>query len=247
MSALNKAIDNSLHWYKNIFDSNSIDLKDLEDCFYSEVKVPPLFSCLATKNRNWKPDSIFESIDSRFIEEQWPEWTIKDSFKCLDLEPYGFSKLFDAKWLHLEKKSFIPISDLSNYEFKSARTREDLDQWIIDWGEGKEIGEQIFNSSLLDNPSVELVSFQNPSGNTEVVSLNKNDETVGVTNFFPQTNSDEMWKALVSYILGRHTDFDIVGYESGEAIKSTTNIGFTSVGNLSVWIKSQKKDTSNRN
>lgn len=236
---LDKAINNSLHWYKSIFNSNSIDFKLSETCFYSEMKVPPLFSCLATRDKDWQPDAIFKNIDKRFIDEEWPEWTIKDSYNCLELEPYGFSKLFDAQWLHLEKKVFKPISELSAYGFKTVRTDEDLEQWIVDWGEGKDIGQQIFNPSLLDNPSIELILFQGPSGNTQVASLNKSDGTVGITNFFPETNASEMWNALVSYIFVKYYDVDIVGYESGDAIKTATDLGFVSVGDLSVWMKRQ--------
>ena len=241
---LNKAISNSLHWYRSIFESNSIDLKVSETCFFSEVKVPPLFSSIATREKDWRPDSIFESIYKRFVEERWPEWTIKDSYNCLDLKPFGFSKLFDAQWLHLQTEDFKPTTDLSRYEFKTARTKEELDQWITDWGEGKEIGEQICNSSLLDNPSIELVSFQSPTGKTQVASLNKNDHTVGITNFFPEANSDEMWRALVSYIFVQNGDIDIVGYESGDAIEVAKELGFTSAGDLSVWIKRRPEQLS---
>lgn len=232
-----KAIENSLGWYRSAFRANGIALDVTKDAFYSRVEAPPLFSNLATLSPSWRPNEIFHSIDSTFQREHWQEWTIKDSFRCLELEVHGFAKLFDAQWFYLHAEKFRPTHLKPKVLFRTVRTQQELKQWISDLGEGVSVGERIFHKNILDDIDVELVSWKNPDGASHVAVLNRTDGVVGISNFFASSQTELMWTGLLFYIFQKYGPIDVVGYEHADTLTKIRALGVEPAGDLSVWIK----------
>jgi len=145
------AIHNNMALYQAIFEANNIALKVNSDIYFSEEESPPLYSNLVTLTKNWRVDEQFKRIEQNFL-KGWSEWSIKDSFQCLDLSAYGFSRLFDAHWFYLSASEFLPFATQLEFEFKIVKNKADLQQWIFDWGEGLELGRKIFNEKLIADP-----------------------------------------------------------------------------------------------
>src|SRR5215204_6002619 len=108
---LKKAILNNNDLYEAVCGAQNISFERTDAIRYALEKAPPLYSNLVTISENWQPDRVFDSINAEFERENWEKWSIKDSFAALDLEPHGFKKVFDARWLYLEAAKFTPLEN----------------------------------------------------------------------------------------------------------------------------------------
>jgi hypothetical protein len=232
-----KAINNNLALYKAVFSSHDKQLQVTEDVYYLEEKTPPLYSNLVTRTASWTPDEEFKTIDQNCSVQGWKEWSIKDSFQCLDLTGFGFEKLFDSKWLYLEATNFVKPDLPLSIDFRVANNNSDLLSWIETWGEGLELGKQIYNEKLLTNPDIIFVTGYVNEKPKYVALLNKSDDVVGISNFFVPENTREIWTELISWVHGEFGKVDIVGYEDTDMLSKIASLGVEEVGDLTVWIK----------
>ena len=150
---LAKAIRNNNDLYEAIFSPQNIKTYRNDSIWYCLEKTPPLYSNLVTVSEDWKPDEIFRKIDASL-----KNWSIKDSFGCLDLCEYGFEKLFDASWIYLEAANFKPIKTDINLRFEIVKSEEVLSNWRIAWDADEQLGKEIFNKKMLDNPKIFFVA-----------------------------------------------------------------------------------------
>lgn len=231
------ASNNNLALYQAVFAAHNKTLELNDDIYFLPVKTPPLYSNLATRNKDWRPDEIFQQIDKLAKEENWQDWSIKDSFQCLDLTKFGFEKLFDSQWIYLESNDFSSLDTPDHIDFKMIESENDLQLWIEVWGEGVELGNQIYNKDLLENSDVKFVIGYVDSKPIYVALLNKSDDVIGVSNFFISEKTEIVWSDLVKFIQNQFGLVDIVGYEDAETVSKIKSIGFESVGNLTVWLK----------
>ena len=104
-----KAIDNNHGIYEAVFQSWGLGWNKNASIWYSTGKTPPLNSNLVTRTPGWKPDETFAKMDALCEAEGWEGWSIKDSFRVLNLEEYGFPVLFDSRWLYWEAAGFLPL------------------------------------------------------------------------------------------------------------------------------------------
>lgn len=235
-----KASDNNLALYKSVFASHGIELQATKGIYYTAERTPPLYSNLATRSPEWMPEEIFGEIDKHYNEQSWSDWSIKDSFQCLDLTKHGFEKLFDSQWLYLESNTFTPQNN-EGIRFEIVTDSDGLQRWIETWGEGVELGNSIYKPELLEDDSVYFVIGYKDTKPDCVALLNKSDDVIGVSNFFVPDDTVSKWSSLVSFIYSEIEVRDVVGYEDAETLEKISVLGFESVGNLTIWLK--KYDT----
>lgn len=232
------AITNNLALYQAVLVSHDLELKRADDIYYLEKQAPPLYSNLVTRVNSWSPDSIFRTIDHNFEVENWNEWSIKDSFQCLDLVPFGFEKLFNSQWLYLNPENFLKLDSSTQINFRIVANRRDLSVWIETWGEDVELGERIYNEKLLANPNIHFVIGYLDEVPVYVALLNQSEPSVvGISNFFVQKETSIVWTELISFILGKFGKVNIVGYEDNKTTSALSVLGVECVGDLSVWHK----------
>lgn len=231
------ASNNNLALYQAVFASHNKTLEHNENIYFLPVKTPPLYSNLATRSEDWQPDEIFQQIDELAKEENWDDWSIKDSFQCLDLVKFGFEKLFDAQWIYLGSDDFYNANTSDHIDFKIVESEADLQLWIEVWGEGVELGNQIYNKALVENPDVVFVVGYVDEEPQHVALLNKSEDVIGVSNFFVPEKTEAAWSSLVGFIQTKFGSIDIVGYEDAETVSKIKSIGFETVGDLTVWLK----------
>ena len=128
-----KAIRNNYGLYEAIFSYHQIRFNQTGLICYTLKKPPPLYSNLVTVSPAWKPDDVFRNIDSNYEKEQWDKWSIKDSFGVLDLNQYGFRKLFDAQWIYLEAQNFRPLENGESLRYEIVDEESALSSWRITW------------------------------------------------------------------------------------------------------------------
>ena len=234
---LQKAISNNKGLYEAIFSNHNIKTDKTDSIWYSLEKVPPLYSNLVTLSKDWKPDNIFQTIDSNYEKGNWKEWSVKDSFQVLDLIQYGFEKLFDAQWMYLDRKNFIPIENDKKLHYVIVKNEEILSAWRIVWDSDEGLGAEIFNSKLLDNPDVYFVAGYEGEKIVSGCLINKTDEVFGISNFFAPSKEVIYWSGMISFIYETLGQIDIVGYERKELVSDLSSLGFEAIGNLAVWLK----------
>ena len=239
---LQNNIANNIDLYDAVFTGLGVPFFDMPDIWYSLEDGPPLYSNIITKTREWRPDETFESINHRFESERWKSWSIKDSFSVLDLVPFGFEKLFEAKWIYLEKDLLRAREEQSGLVYQIAKSESDLTDWRIGWEKGETVtSNSIFGNGLLQNPDLFFIAG---IIDVEIVCgclVNRSDHVLGISNFFSEGTCLEYWNGITKFVFKEIGKQDIVGYESDSGVLTDiSTLGFQSIGNLSIW----KKDAS---
>lgn len=236
---LRKAIANNNDLYYAIFEQYQIKSENNGFIWYCLQETPQLYSNLVTTSKEWKPDEIFRQIDENYQKEKWKEWSIKDSFACLNLTEFGFDKLFDAIWIYLEPNNFKPSLEKSNLCYEIIKNEDLLVRWKLAWDENIELGNKIFTAELLSNKkNFFIVGYEE----NKVVSgcfVNQTEDVLGISNFFAPNQELVYWTDLVKFIFEINCKINIVGYERPNLTKQLREIGFEEIGNLRVWLKTQ--------
>ncbi len=234
---LQKAIGNNRALYASIFAANGLELNVTETHYSLVEESPPLYSNLVTCSPDQHFGEVIQTIDDIYENEQWSEWSIKDSFNNLDLRDRGFSKLFEANWLYLQKDSFHPSPEALPIDIRCISQPEEIKLWIDLWGEGLDLGHKIFSPKVLSDPSIKMLIYTSDSI-SGVALLNQEDgQPVGISNFFPQKETTAIWSSLLAYIFENLETDEVVGYEDSETLAKIKGLGIEPIGPLSVWLK----------
>ncbi len=236
---IQQAIYNNNGLYEAIFANHQIKFKQTDFIRYSLEQTPPLYSNLVTISKDWKPDDIFGNIDIRYENEKWDEWSVKDSFGVLDLSEYGFTKLFEAQWIYLEAEKFKPYGTNGSLHYEIVTTENVLSAWRIAWDSDEQLGKEIFNPKLLNNPKVYFVAGYDGKQIVSGCFVNRTDNILGISNFFAPDKDNKYWSETISFIFGSIGQRNIVGYERNELTDKLQRLGFETIGDLTVWLKSR--------
>lgn len=234
---IQKAISNNNDLYEEIFSHHQIKFHRARSVCYCLEKTPPLYSNLVTISKDWEPDEIFANIDFNYENEGWDEWSIKDSFAVLDLNKYGFTKLFDARWMYLEAAKFSAMRKRSGLRCELIKNESALAMWRLAWDSDEQLGREIFNSRLLDNPKVYFVGGYADDRIISGCFVNRTEDFLGLSNFFAPGGKIDYLSDMVSFIFNSIERTDIVGYERKKLVADLSVLGFEDTGKLSVWLK----------
>lgn len=234
---IQKAIRNNNDLYEAILGSKKIRSERTESIWYCLEKTPPLYSNLVTISKKWIPDDIFRSIDLSYENERWDKWSIKDSFAVLDLDEYGFTKLFDARWIYLEAEKFTPREKSAELRFEIVKTEDALSAWRKAWDADVKLGREIFAPELLNDARVHFIAGYKDEEIAAGCFVNRTGGVLGISNFFAPDENIIYWTGLLEFIFDRVEHLDIVGYERKETVDKLQTLGFEPTGNLAVWLK----------
>jgi hypothetical protein len=236
---IKQAIHNNNGLYEAIFANHQIKLERSGLICYCLEKTPPLYSNLVTVSVNWKPDDVFKCIDFNFDNENRERWSVKDSFGVLDLSQYGFTKLFDAPWFYLQAEKFKPARPSGKLRYEIVDAEDVLAAWRIAWDPVRELGKEIFNRKLLDDPQVYFVAGFDAKQILSGCLVNRTENVLGVSNFFAPGKDTECWSEAISFIFDSIERTSVVGYERKELTDKLQTLGFETVGDLTVWLKNR--------
>jgi len=83
---------------------------------------------------------------------------VKDSFGCLDLEPFCFRPLFDAEWLVASELKISCPDDAGKVRWVLINDDVELVRWEQAWRQGSDKNDiPIFRPELLVKPNVRFV------------------------------------------------------------------------------------------
>lgn len=232
-----QAIFNNIGLSEAIFSSRRIKFEQTDFICYSSEKTPPLYSNLVTISKDWKPDDIFRSIDNRCEQEKWDRWSVKDSFGVLDLSEYGFTKLFDAQWIYLGAEKFRPRAADVNLRYEIVNAEDVLARWRIAWDSDEQLGKEIFDRKLLDDPKVYFVAGFDGKQILSGCLVNRTGNVLGISNFFAPDEDIAYWSGAIGFIFGSIERLNVVGYERKALASKLRMLGFETAGDLTVWLK----------
>ncbi len=178
------------------------------------------------RSPTWYPDAVTlrPGVDAATLLgriDAGPGASVKDSFADLDLTPYGFRVLFDARWIHRPAGAGQPSPSLT-----PVTTPAGLATWAEAHGGGP-----LFRPALLADPRVTVLARPDASGVGGGAILHRAGPAVGVSNVFARTvAAQEVWAALPATA-------PLVGYESGADLAAAQQAGFRPVGPLRVWLR----------
>lgn len=161
--------------------------------------------------------------------------SVKDSFADLDLSPFGFEMLFDARWIArgpLEPLGATedPEADGSGIRFDRVDTPAALGEWARAHG-----NREAFASPLLDDPAVLIVGARREGELVAGAALNDSEDAVGLSNVFGPVGA--CYRAAVVLAAERHPGRPIVGWEPRDQLAAARGAGFAVVGTLRVWAR----------
>lgn len=146
-------------------------------------------------------------------------WAVKDSFNTLDIARLGFDVLFEANWIRLaEPKAQMMISGLS-------------------WERVKPGGDA-FPAALFSDENFAMFAGRRDGEVVAGGTLYHSDGVVGISNV--TADSDEapaVWRDLAALSASTFRGVPLVGYESGDELKSARKAGFEVGDPLRIWVK----------
>lgn len=178
----------------------------------------------------------------------WPlgrPWSVKDSFRRLDLMPLGFGVLFEAEWIGLAAADPLKTATSDTTPVR-VRHPGDLVAWEGFWRSANPDAEtsdvrRMFRPSLLHDPDIRFLTLARGARTVAVAIANRSNDgsesVVGISNIVLADGDREMYRAgLVASVRDAFPGLPVVGYEQGDDLVAMRDLGFLSLGLLRVWL-----------
>jgi hypothetical protein len=166
------------------------------------------------------------------------EWTVKDSFRCLDLSRQGFLPLFDAEWLRMEAPIVDARRKSGNLQWRRVSSEADLIGWEQEWAAANPDAQELrlFMPSLLTEPDILFVFLLVNDTTVGGGILNRGAGIVGLSNLFVRSiDLEAAWRGLARAAATAFPGLALVGYDRGDELVAAHRIGFATIGPLRIW------------
>lgn len=219
---IDKAVLNNILWCGIVCNLHGLTQASSEHVWGLLSKAPEFYPDIITSSRHATSEEIMDFIGKREV------FSIKDSFANLDMVPFGFEILFEAKWIY-----HAPVTDVGfvQEEWSVVTKEKDLTRWALANGLQK-----VIKSDLLTHKDVKIYMHEK-NGELSGFITNLSANAVGISNVFSNSQKN-VWSDIVKIVSTYCPGIPMVGYESGDSLTSALLSEWTSLGPLRVWIKS---------
>lgn len=222
------AARNNADWCVTVWRAHGLPVRRIPGLFFCPAPTPTFYPNAVTVSRDADPEMLAGFIADLRAASGDPAFSVKDSFAALDLTEAGLQVLFDARWIHrqaLDPTLFSPILD-----WRRIDTAEALSNWEAAWNETPAGAAPIFPESLLAEPRTVVAAAFDSGGVIRTGGIGHDAAgVVGLSNLFGGWR--DAAEGMASLLPGR----DLVGYESGDDLKTSISLGFSHGGMLRVW------------
>ncbi|WP_199614586.1 hypothetical protein [Paenibacillus alkalitolerans] len=222
-SLIDIAVSNNISWCGIVCDSHGIAQTSNKRMWGVLSKAPDFYPDIITSSRQVTNEDIREFFGDRSISG------IKDSFANLDLTALGFQVLFEAEWIfHPPFLNVEPVDTL----WCIITTEEQYSIWSAASGL-----EHVIKPDLLKRDDVKIFMREKDGAVSGfIASLGAN--AVGVSNVYSVENgTEQLWPEIAKIVSTVFPDLPLVGYEHGDFLEAALTSGWTSIGPLRVWLK----------
>jgi hypothetical protein len=196
----------------------------ISGCVACSGRAPPFYPNVVTVDPEVDAREQMRSIAER-AERASGAFFVKDSYRALSLDRFGFEPLFKARWIH--RTAGLGAS-ATRLDWRPVTDPAQLGAWEAAWG-GSAEEPALFLPAFLAQPGVTVLAG---SANSRIAAgciVTTTGGVAGLSNVFG--NALEAISAAVMMFPRR----EFVGYEDGEALVAALEAGFQTVGDLVVW------------
>jgi hypothetical protein len=232
-----QAACNNALWCEKVCAAHGRSGEFRETLWLNRHGVPRYYPDVVTLTGAGSAAAQTEAIAALIQSPRQSEWTVKDSFACLDLDRQGFLPLFEAEWLRME----APIGDAwrepENLQWRRVSSEADLIRWEQEWaaadpGAGES---RFFMPGLLSEPDILFVRLLADGASAGGGILNRGAGAVGLSNLFVRSiDIDAGWRGLARVAATTFPGVALVGYDRGDELAAAHRVGFTTIGPLRV-------------
>jgi len=217
------AARNNAQWCAAMWASHLLPVEQVHGMLLTRASPPPFYPNAVTTEASAAAEQAAFLAD---LASGSGAFAVKDSFGVLQLEAFGFSPLFQGRWLWRRWEQ----ADETDLAWRRVTSADVLQQWEESWNDGAADPVKLFRPVLLDNPGVVLLAGYDErdrivGGGVAFVASG----VLGMTNVFG--NDRDFCSAAV-----RETGINLlVRYETGPLLRAALDEGFCDVGPMLVW------------
>ncbi len=201
---------NNADWGDAVCRSHGIATARADGWWFSRSPSPTYFPDAVTL----RPDAV----DLPEVLAGRASSSVKDSFAALDLVPYGFEVLFDARWIGHE-----PLAGPAR-GWQSVMTGAALERWQEAHWDAPAL-----TARLLEDPDVRVLA----AGELMAGLVASSSRTaVGVSNVF---GGPAAWTGGAAAASSCFPGLPMVGWEHGADLEEALSAGWEDLGPLRVW------------
>lgn len=229
-----KAAQNNAEWCEIICSTHKIPGEFLENIWVNQNEVPTFYPNAVTT----KPLSHenFSDISKALKKIPLESYAIKDSFNELPADKMGYKILFEADWITYSPSELIDESIIEGWTI--VKDDQELKNWELAWNNNQPTDKRIFLPNIL---SVSDVSFLAKYENNQIIAggiTNIAHDVIGLSNVFNHdSQNNNIWSEISSFIKEKMATLPIVGYERDQALMKAHEVGYKTIGKLKVLLK----------
>ena len=236
MSLLAAAVHNNATWCDAVCRALGCDTARVDGLWINRSPAPPYYSNAVAL----EPVDVAGQLSRVRSMLEWPiprPWTIKDSFRRLDLAALGFEVLFDADWT-----PFPPIDEVRDLAIGGPTwvpmSRDaDLVAWEEAWrARNPEVAAagvaRLFQPALLDDRDIRFLAGMRAGRIVAVVIANRSDDGTAARRGYLQHRADG-WRPVRLIGPGSSSRYGMRsrvyrwwGYEPGDDLAAMQGLGF---------------------
>lgn len=221
------AARNNADWCAAVWRSHGLPVEAGSGLVFCPARTPRYYPNVVTVERCADPAGQVSAIAALSAAHPDIPLAVKDSFARLDLAPLGFEELFEARWIH--RRATSDPAAPGPVQWRKIDAEADLAAWEAAWNTAGDPA-RVFVPALLGDPSVALLAGFDADGAVRaggVASLGGG--VLGLSNLFGSR------RGVLQTAAALWPDLDMVGYESGNDLKTMEYYGFSALGPLRVW------------
>ncbi len=221
MSLLADAVSNNVAWCALVSGPGVQDATNGVWCTVGEP--PPLFPDAVTLRPGVSTTHLVSLLADRST------CSVKDSFADVNLEPYGFRLLFEARWIGHPPR---PAGNVTSW--KVVADSAGLASWCV----AAELARPL-PAGLLHDRSITVLAANHDDQITGGAVLNRSAGAVGLSNVFAVDGDPlAVWPGVLAVVGHRAPGLPVVGYEHHADLDAALAVGFADLGPLRVWHRS---------
>lgn len=243
-SRLETAALNNALWCDAVCDAQGHPGEFLDDVWLNRSPTPLYYPNVVTLSAGARSAAQIERVWGLIRAGLAGNWSVKDSFAALDLEPLGFQVAFKASWLWRDPRQSaeMPDAESEDVRWRPIQAPDGLRDWEAAWAEKSPAPRRIFLPDLLEQSGgVFLAAYQAQKIVAGVIA-NRTDDVVGISNVFvPPEQADRFWQGGIHAVEAIFPGLAMVDYERGDDLLRAQALGFEAIGPLMVWERKERK------
>ena len=221
---------NNAEWCAAVWRSHGLPVERAQGLWFCAGATPQYYPNIVTVDRTADPKAqaafIADLCGAGFDED----FSVKDSFSCLDLGKAGLGILFEAQWL-VRPVQAAPEARAA-LDWRRIEDEAQLEAWERVWRGSDQAAERIFRPNLLADPRAHVLGGYDAAGAIRAGGIAYDAAGVlGLTNLFGPAAS------FVHGLEIAEPGRAMVCYAAGDELMQAERAGFQPLGRLRVWTR----------